>query len=70
MGINKKVNCLMCDTPEPAVYIRCTQFAGDHPLCEEHAKQDTDFMIDDSYAYWVVIDQNIVSTVHVASKGK
>lgn len=26
-----------------AEYIRHTQFAGDHPLCEKHAKEDPDF---------------------------
>ncbi len=40
----------MCD--EPAVWIRHTQFAGDHPFCEDHAKMEEDFGVNDSYAYW------------------
>jgi hypothetical protein len=42
--------CVMCD--EPAVCIRHTQFAGDHPFCEDHAKMEEDFGVNDSYAYW------------------
>jgi len=42
--------CVMCD--EPAVWIRHTQFAGDHPFCEDHAKMEEDFGMNDSYAYW------------------
>ncbi len=36
----------------PATHIRSTQFAGDHPFCEEHAKKETDFGQSDSYTYW------------------
>jgi len=54
-----KVNCIACDdTPEPAMYIRYTQFAGDHPLCEKHAKEDKNFMNDDDYAFWEVIESD------------
>ena len=42
--------CIECD--KPAAWVRCTQFAGDHPYCEEHAKQETDFGENDSYTYW------------------
>lgn len=42
--------CLECG--EPAVWVRATQFAGDHPYCEKHAKEEKDFGCDDSYAYW------------------
>jgi hypothetical protein len=42
--------CMECD--KPAVWLRCTQFAGDHPYCDEHAKQETDFGENDSYTYW------------------
>lgn len=36
----------------PARYIRHTQFAGSHPLCETHAREDKDFLVDDSYKVW------------------
>ena len=42
--------CLECE--KPAVYIRHTQFAGDHPYCYKHAWAEPDFAIDDSYTYW------------------
>ena len=47
------MNCLMCGTP--AVYIRYTQFAGDHPLCESHAKEDKNFMANDDCTYWELL---------------
>lgn len=30
-----------CD--KPATWIRCTQFAGDHPLCDDCAAEDPTF---------------------------
>ena len=42
--------CLVCG--EPAEWTRHTQFAGDHPYCEEHAKKEDDFGEDDSYTFW------------------
>lgn len=45
--------CLMCS--EPATWVRSTQFAGDHPFCEEHAKQEDDFNENDSYTFWYEI---------------
>jgi hypothetical protein len=42
--------CIECG--KPADHIRHTQFAGDHPYCDEHAKLESDFGEDDSYAYW------------------
>jgi hypothetical protein len=46
----KQETCMMCD--EPAVWIRSTQFAGDHPFCEEHAKLEEGFNVNDSYEFW------------------
>lgn len=40
------------DCKEEAAYIRHTQFAGSHPLCEKHAKEDDKFMQNDSYQVW------------------
>ena len=48
--MNKEEKCLMCS--QPAVWIRSTQFAGDHPFCDKHAKQEKDFGEEDSYSYW------------------
>ncbi len=46
--------CLECN--EPAEWIRCTQFAGDHPYCDKHARQEKDFDDEpDSYSYWVEV---------------
>jgi len=42
--------CLECD--EPASWIRHTQFAGDHPFCDKHAKLEEDFGENDSYTFW------------------
>jgi hypothetical protein len=41
----------MCDAT--AEWTRHTQFAGDHPYCDEHARLESDFDdMDDSYAFW------------------
>jgi len=45
-----KENCIECE--KPATWVRCTQFAGDHPYCEEHARLESDFNDSDSYLYW------------------
>ena len=42
--------CLECN--KPARWIRSTQFAGEHPYCEEHARLEKDFKQEDSYTYW------------------
>lgn len=44
------VECSECG--KRAKWIRHTQFAGDHPYCSDHAKQQKDFGQEDSYAYW------------------
>ncbi len=44
------MTCIECD--KPAVWVRSTQFAGDHPYCLEHAKQESDFNENDSYTFW------------------
>lgn len=43
--------CIECG--ETATWMRCTQFAGNHPYCEYHALKESDFHDDDSYQYWV-----------------
>jgi hypothetical protein len=43
--------CLDCD--RPATWVRRTQFSGDHPFCEEHARQEQDFGQEHpSYFFW------------------
>lgn len=42
--------CIECGGT--AVHVRHTQFAGDHPYCLEHAMEQEDYLIDDSYTYW------------------
>lgn len=45
--------CIICD--KEAVWVRSTQFAGEHPYCEEHAKLESDFGQNDSYGFWYKI---------------
>jgi hypothetical protein len=42
--------CIECN--EPATWVRSTQFAGEHPYCELHARLEQDFGDNDSYTYW------------------
>ena len=46
-----KDSCIFCK--KTATWVRYTQFAGDHPMCDEHARKEEDFNKDDSYAFWV-----------------
>lgn len=52
--MTEKYTCLECGAP--ARWIRCTQFAGKHPYCDEHARQESDFNDEDSYQYWVDLE--------------
>jgi hypothetical protein len=52
-------NCIECD--KPAKWVRCTQFAGDHPYCEEHAKLESDFNDSDSSLYWKELKNEHIS---------
>lgn len=36
-------NCFCIECGKPAEYILFTQFAGNHPYCEEHAKQNNEY---------------------------
>ena len=58
----KKLICICNvyrDCKEEAVYIRHTQFAGSNPLCEKHAREDINFLKDDSYVDWEILKKNI-----------
>jgi hypothetical protein len=49
------LTCMECN--EPAVWVRSTQFAGDHPYCQHHAEKQSDFEDEpDSYSYWYQVD--------------
>jgi|SRR3989338_2500674 len=38
---------------EPAVWMRFTQFSGDHPYCDKHARAEENFGQEDpSYFFW------------------
>lgn len=39
-----------------ADWIRVTQFAGEHPFCDQHAKDEKDFMDENSYKFWEKIE--------------
>ena len=46
--------CLECTTP--AVWVRRTQFSGNRPYCDLHARQESDFGKEDSsYFYWTIV---------------
>jgi len=45
------MKCLDCK--QDAVWVRRTQFAGNHPFCDDHARKEKDFKEDGgSYFYW------------------
>ena len=50
--------CCAPDCFEDAVWVRSTQFSGDHPYCDIHAKQESNFGQEDaSYFYWDTISE-------------
>ena len=47
--------CFECG--KPAEWIRSTQFAGEHPYCEEHARLESDFNDEHtSYTVWYKVE--------------
>lgn len=51
--IEKTLEALCLECEKPAVWVRHTQFSGDHPYCEEHAHKEKDFGKEDpSYFVW------------------
>jgi hypothetical protein len=52
--LHKTEKCIECKAP--AEFIRCTQFAGEHPYCKYHAELEEDFMRDDDSTYWVNVE--------------
>lgn len=52
----KERACCAPDCFEDADWVRSTQFSGDHPYCDAHAKQEDDFgESDPSYFHWHTI---------------
>ena len=49
------MKCMHCG--EDARWLRCTQFAGDHPFCDLHALMEEGFGTDDSYEYWNEVEE-------------
>lgn len=42
-----------CECGEPATWVRRTQFAGDHPFCEKHARNQENFgKSNPGYFFW------------------
>lgn len=42
---------------QPVAWIRHTQFAGSHPFCAEHAKEERDFLVSDSTKDWEQVNE-------------
>jgi hypothetical protein len=40
-----------------ATWIRYTQFFGNHPFCDEHAKNEENFGKNSSYEEWIKINE-------------
>lgn len=53
--MEKIQECIDCN--KPAKYIRHTHIAGSNYFCEEHAKAQPDFLIDDNNKYWSEIKE-------------
>ncbi len=49
------IYCCICI--KKAKWVQSTQFSGDHPYCKEHAKLESDFKKNDSYAFWSKIQR-------------
>lgn len=49
------MKCMMCHLK--AKFMRSTQFAGDHPFCSKHAREEEGFMQNDSYQFWYKIEK-------------
>lgn len=53
--------CLECGAE--ATWVRSTQFAGEHPYCDQHAKQESDFKQSDSYTYWYALQETALDAL-------
>ncbi len=48
--MSDQLKCLSCG--KEADWVRYTQFAGDHPFCDECARKEVDFLEENSYHFW------------------
>lgn len=56
---------LYCQCGRPATWVRHTQFAGSHPFCSEHARQEADFGEGDpSYFFWKELRADQIAQKH------
>lgn len=56
---------LYCECGKPATWVRHTQFAGSHPFCAEHAKQEDNFgKSDPSYFFWKELPADKIAPIH------
>jgi hypothetical protein len=51
-------------------WVRCTQFAGDHPFCDICAKKEKNFLKDDDSCYWVPMKQYKANKTEIFTKDK
>jgi hypothetical protein len=52
---------ICCECKAVAVWVRHTQFAGDHPYCDIHAKAEKDFLAEDSTKMWEKVIDGIAA---------
>lgn len=53
-----------CECGAPATWVRCTQFAGNHPYCTTCAEREEDFGKDDDYFYWAELPAEVIARKH------
>ena len=58
-----RIKCFECT--RHAVWMRSTQFAGDHYYCDIHARAESDFGESDSYACWVNLHEQQMEELFV-----
>ena len=51
-SLPEELSCCAPECFEDADWVRSTQFAGDHPYCDTHAKQEKDFGQEDSSSFF------------------
>lgn len=54
------MKCANEPCPNDVAWVRCTQFAGDHPFCDECARKEKDFTVVDKTGgnyYWCTAEE-------------
>ena len=54
------IKCIEEPCDQPATFVRCTQFAGDHEYCDAHAHAQDDFQKEDSADtfFWTTVEKH------------